>query len=398
MKLQFSLSALAALFVAQATARAVGDDGKLVVGYWMNTDVSMLNFSLVTHINYAFSTIENGVPTLPDTLKQLVPAAHAADTKVLLSIGGWGGGDGFHPSFNNSAGRAKFVNATKKLIDDTGIDGIDIDWEYPGEPGACGQEYSLADTKNFLTVLRELRAAIGKEKLITAATATHPFVDESGKPSKDVRPFAQVFDWINLMGLTTGPNAPMIQGLGGVKASVVQGVTDWNKAGMPISQIVVGTPFYGHNMTSIKSMAKNQGTHEYDLVQGGNTGHNCNGGGFSTETGWTDIIPYLYENRTTAIAPWVRKFDTNTRTPWLTNSETNEFISYDDPISLGEKVDYVVCMDLLGVMTWELSLDNGELLPVLNEVSAKAMKKQQQNHHGRHGSAKCVPTGPVSTH
>jgi hypothetical protein len=52
MKLHFSLSALAALFVAQATARAVGDDGKLVVGYWMNTDVSMLNFSLVTHINY----------------------------------------------------------------------------------------------------------------------------------------------------------------------------------------------------------------------------------------------------------------------------------------------------------------------------------------------------------
>jgi hypothetical protein len=83
---------------------------------------------IYSSLTLAFSTIENGVPTLPDTLKQLVPAAHAADTKVLLSIGGWGGGDGFHPSFNNSAGRAKFVNATKKLIDDTGIDGIDIDW------------------------------------------------------------------------------------------------------------------------------------------------------------------------------------------------------------------------------------------------------------------------------
>ena len=68
------------------------------------------------------------MPSLPTTLKKLVPAAHAADTKVLLSIGGWGGGNGFTPSFNNSAGRAKFVDATKKLIDDTGIDGIDIDW------------------------------------------------------------------------------------------------------------------------------------------------------------------------------------------------------------------------------------------------------------------------------
>jgi len=137
----------------------------------------------------------------------------------------------------------------------------------------------------------------------------------------------QVLTFRYCRGLTTGPNAPIIQGLGGVKASVVQGVTDWHKAGMPIDQIVVGTPFYGHNMTSIKSMAKNAGTHEYDPVLGGNTGHNCNGGGFSTETGWQDIIPYLYENRTTAIPPWVRKFDTITRTPWLTNSETNEFIS-----------------------------------------------------------------------
>lgn len=395
-----SISALAGLLIAQVASRAVGSDGKLVVGYWTGSDVSTLNFSQLTHVNYAFSTIQNGVPTLPDTLKSLVPAAHAADTKVLLSIGGWGGGNGFTPSFNNSAGRAKFVKATKKIIDETGIDGIDIDWEYPGEPGACGQPYQANDTANFLTVLKELRAAIGNKKIISAATATHPFVDESGNPSKDISPFAKVFDYINLMsydlngiwGLTTGANAPMVKGRGGVAASVVQGVTDWSKAGMPMDQIVVGTPFYGHNMTSVHSMAKNSPTDEYVSVVGGNTGHNCNGGGFSTETGWTDIVPYLAANRTSAVAPWIRKFDTITRTPWLTNTKTNEYISYDDPMSLGEKVDYVVCMDLLGVMTWELSLDNGELLPVLASIFDKAKAK---GHRGGHSnSAHCVPTGP----
>jgi chitinase len=59
--------------------------------------------------------------------------------------------------------------------------------------------YSPDDTKNYLTMLHELRAAIGKDKLITAATATHPFVDKTGMPSKDISPFAKVFDWINLM-------------------------------------------------------------------------------------------------------------------------------------------------------------------------------------------------------
>lgn len=67
-------------------------------------------------------------------------------------------------------------------------------------------------------------------------------------------------------------------------------------------------------------------------------------------------------------------------------------LRYDDPISLAEKVDYVVCMDLLGVMTWELALDNGELLPVLATIFDKA---KSQGHRGGHSnSAHCVPTGP----
>jgi hypothetical protein len=75
---------------------------------------------------------------------------------------------------------------------------------------------------------------------------------------------------------------------------------------------------------------------------------------------------------------------------------------YEDPISLGERVDYVVCMDLLGVMTWQLALDNGMLLPVLNEVSAKAMaKKELEKKYNikpttTWGATQCVPTGPVT--
>lgn len=47
-----TLSALASILIAQAAARAVGSDGKLVVGYWMSDDVSTLDFSKITHINY----------------------------------------------------------------------------------------------------------------------------------------------------------------------------------------------------------------------------------------------------------------------------------------------------------------------------------------------------------
>lgn len=43
----FTLSALAAYFVAQASARAVGSDGKLVVAYSTTANVSTLNFSQI---------------------------------------------------------------------------------------------------------------------------------------------------------------------------------------------------------------------------------------------------------------------------------------------------------------------------------------------------------------
>lgn len=102
----------------------------------------------------------------------------------------------------------------------------------------------------------------------------------------------------------------------------------WNAAGMPLNKIVVGVPFYGHNMTSIESMANNTGTEEFNLVVGGNTGNNCLGGGFSTSITWDVIVTYLYPNLTTAIEPWIRKFDTISRSPWLTNSVTNMYISY----------------------------------------------------------------------
>lgn len=47
-----SISALAGLLIAQVASRAVGSDGKLVVGYWTGSDVSTLNFSQLTHVNY----------------------------------------------------------------------------------------------------------------------------------------------------------------------------------------------------------------------------------------------------------------------------------------------------------------------------------------------------------
>jgi chitinase len=78
------------------------------------------------------------------------------------------------------------------------LDGIDIDWEYPGQVGG-GNVYDPADTRNFLELLRLLRSSLPEGALLTAAVEAHTFQGSNGQPLKDVRAFAQVLDWIMIM-------------------------------------------------------------------------------------------------------------------------------------------------------------------------------------------------------
>jgi chitinase len=71
--------------------------------------------------------------------------------KVLLSIGGWTYSPQFHPVVVSPSSRAKFVQSSVKLLEDYGLDGLDIDYEYP-------QNESQA--KGYMEMLRELRIAL----------------------------------------------------------------------------------------------------------------------------------------------------------------------------------------------------------------------------------------------
>ncbi|THG97608.1 hypothetical protein EW026_g4420 [Hermanssonia centrifuga] len=162
----------------------------------------------------------------------------------------------FSPAVSNAQNMQTFATNILATYNQFNLDGIDIDWEYPGQPGNDGNIVNANDTANYLAFLQLLRNTLPPTAKITAATMTIPWADPQGNPMTDVSGFAQVLDWILLMNYDTwgsspspGPNAPLsnachnsTQG----SASALAAVEAWTSAGFPPSKMVLGVPSYGY--------------------------------------------------------------------------------------------------------------------------------------------------------
>ncbi|ORZ11138.1 glycosyl hydrolases family 18-domain-containing protein [Absidia repens] len=386
-----------------------------LVGYFPNWlyakyPVSKIDFSKYTHINYAFAILIKGAtpeytdPQQVDTqLPELVKAAHAKNAKVLVSVGGWSGCLTFSTMSADASQRKTFIDWNVDQVKKYDLDGIDIDWEYPGAVGAgCNAMDLEHDYKNYLKLLQELRAAFDKSfakdrKEITIACHVRTFKTPDGTMD-DVSDYVKVIDRFNLMTYdingawneTSGPNAPFNfePGLGDAD-SFVASINTWMKAGVPASKIVPGLAFYGRSSTSKVDMSK---TNQYQKQVAGSPPS-----GDSFDAYWQD--PYcskdpgglsgvwrygnlrsqgVLSDPTTAAAPWIRQWDNVTQTPWLFNPKSKTFISYDDPKSIGIKTDYALDKNLGGLMVWSVDEDNGELVT----VAAKILKGSSKG--GKH--------------
>ncbi|KAG8726871.1 hypothetical protein FRC12_023021, partial [Ceratobasidium sp. 428] len=195
-----------------------------------------------------------------DLLNRLVSAAHLHGSKVKLSVGGWTGSSHFSDAVSNDANRKEFVKNIVSMYHKFNLDGIDLDWEYPGTQGAGNNKVSPSDSAHFLTFLQLLRAQLPNDAKITAATQVTPFVGSDGEPMKDISAFAKVLDWILIMNYdvwgassSPGPNAPLRNGCHNSTqpdASAAASIAAWTRAGLPANQITLGLPSYGYVQSS----------------------------------------------------------------------------------------------------------------------------------------------------
>ena len=281
--------------------------------------------------------------------------------KILVSIGGWGA-DGFSDAASTDASRAAFAQSVDELVVGRGLDGIDLDWEYPGLPGP-GIRHRDEDKRNFTLLLQTLRQhldALGAKHarkaddhyLLTAALADGEFTKFIELDR--IHPY---LDWIDLMTYdfhnsltpTTGHHAGLRKSKTSVagERSVERAVKEYLGAGVPARKLVVGVPFYGRAFAGVKPQ---------------NNGLDQPYGNYEGDHPWPQLVADFIDRN-----GFKRYWDSTAQVPYLWNAQTQVFISYDDPQSLQLKADFVKAHGLGGMMYWEQSQDpRGELLGVLS--------------------------------
>jgi GH18 family chitinase len=225
-------TAVVGTVVASSAQAVVLPNGFKSVGYmpsWAG-NVNTIQYGKLTHINYAF-ILPNSNGSLtgvdnPAKLQSLVSLAHSNNVKVSIAVGGWNDGNdsGFEAMAGNATARTAFVNNLVNLVNQYGLDGVDIDWEYP-DPGTSGN--------NYAAMMQQLSTAMhSRGKLLTAAVVSE------GGTANGVQPvvFGYV-DWLNIMAYDGGsPHANYNWS--------INSANFWKGRGLPASKTVLGVPFY----------------------------------------------------------------------------------------------------------------------------------------------------------
>ncbi|KAG8687376.1 hypothetical protein FRC08_011997 [Ceratobasidium sp. 394] len=263
------------------------------------------------------------------------------------------------------------------------LDGIDIDWEYPGTQGAGNNKVSPSDSTHFLTFLQLLRSQLPTPAKITAATQVTPFIGSNGEPMKDISAFAQVLDWILIMNYdvwgassTPGPNAPLRDGCHNSTqpdASASASAAAWTKAGLPANKITLGLPSYGYVQSSGASrlVQRSEGRleededYEVETADSGTGSVRVKGEGEGDDGGQVQFKQLLSEGaiKLTDDGDYVgaggfsRMWDICSSTPYLVSKAAHQVVTYDDPQSLGMKAAFAKGAGLRGVNMFDVHGD-----------------------------------------
>ncbi|MBS1918677.1 MAG: glycoside hydrolase family 18 protein [Bacteroidetes bacterium] len=309
----------------------------------------------LSHINYAFVDIKDNRAWLHNEITDTVNFRKLNELKtinpnlkILISIGGWIWSKLFSDAVLSDTSTANFAQSAVDIVSKFNLDGVDIDWEYPGMRGDSNVFRPKDRTgytnlfKNLREKLEDLEKQTNKKYLVTTAIGgSVEFLQHT-----QMELAQEYLDYINLMSydfddtydnmsahhsnLYTPQAMPYIY-------SADACIKNLKKVGVKLSKVVLGIGFYGKG--KIVESADNNGLYQIPIrpVFGG---------------GYTYLKDSIVNQK-----GYVRYWDSESQAPYLFNAENKIFITYDDEESVKAKCLYIKKFKLAGAMFWEYFSD-----------------------------------------
>ncbi|KAF5748136.1 acidic mammalian chitinase-like [Tripterygium wilfordii] len=281
--------------------------------------------------------------------------------KLMLSIGGAGNDPNVFAKMSSSnTTRAIFIDSTIEVARNYGFDGVDLDWEFPGND---------LDMLNLGWLYRQWRKALvheariaGKPRLLLTSAVYYAFTVQldgpvRSYPSEAIRRY---LDWISPMCFDyhgpwqnfTGPNSALFDPTSNFSTSY--GIGSWIQSGVPARKVIMGLPLYGHTWTLKDPDSNGIGAPAIGK-----------GPGDGTLT-YDQILDFNSNNSNHAYV----NFDNPTMTYY--SYAGTSWVGYEDVGSIKLKIQFALSQGLGGYFFWALGQDRSWT------ISAQATKAWEE--------------------
>ncbi|KAI5455806.1 chitinase [Mariannaea sp. PMI_226] len=316
-------------------------------------------FGVYTHLIFSFATVNpktfevspgnyetEDMMTRISTIKLVQP-----DIKIIVAIGGWAFNDpgptqtSFSDMASSTVNIDAFINSLSKMMNKYGLDGIDIDWEYPVAKDRHGKN---ADYKNVVTFMKRLRTKMTsmRKSVSMAIPASYWYLQHF-----DIKALENAVDWFNFMTYDmhgawdidnkwTGPWANSHTNL----TEIQQGLDLLWRNDIDPKKVTVGMAYYSRSFTLANANCNNPGCR----VSSSGLPGKCSGtSGVLLHPEIQDII------KEKKLTPVLDKIAAVKTLSW-----GNQWTTIDDVVTWRLKGNSLRSQCITGFMVWAMSQDD----------------------------------------
>jgi len=320
------------------------DDGRHVTAYVTYYGTLKPDPSMLTRINYAFAElymkdgfyegfkVQGGQSRFESiaSLKSNHPnlKISLSFTNVVSNEDNKQGG-GFSALAKRDESRKAFAEDCLSFLKTYNLDGIDLDWEYPGLSWSGAACDPSCDTDNYVLLVKQLRETLGNEYEISyAGYCTDKVAVTDGWRYIDIKAMDPYVDYVNIMtyDLDEAPHHHSALKDSRAYKDCDRAVRTYLTAGIAPDKLVLGIPFYGRHSWSESPTALS-----YKSI--------------------SELDPTKYRRK---------QWDAVASCPYVETMDGVFFCGYDNPRSIALKGEWARMQGMRGLMYWEYDQDDAQ--------------------------------------